>query len=305
MNHDPGNLRREIENLIGNFENELKNEDLRSKVKALIPIFQNLRSLGKSLIPPEQVSSARDRILYYFRKYPKIVIAGDELHVVSGIQEYARRIRELRVEFGWVIASGGTIREMLQDQEAEIPDEFKVMKPNEYVLLNEFQDRDAAYRWNIANKIRKGKGSIRDKILEFLLANIGQEITNEELRYVAGNKTEWARRVRELRTEFGWPIITKTTGRPELAVGTYMLEADRQSYEHDRRIPDDVRRKVLRNDGYKCRKCGWSQDEWNKADPRHLELHHIRHHAKGGGNAVDNLKTLCTVCHDMVHKVEK
>ena len=298
----PETHRRKVEELIGNFKSELQKEELRPKVLALVPIFHGLRKLGKSLLPPEHASAARDRILFYFQKYPRIIIAGDELLVVSGIQEYARRIRELRVQFGWAIASGVTIKEMQEDEAEEIPEEFTALKPNDYVLLDKKEDREAAHRWNIANAIRKERGPIRDKILKFLRANVGQCVTNEELRYVAGNKMEWARRVRELRTEFGWPIVTKTTGRPELGVGIYVLEADRQSPEHDRDIPDDVRREVLRRDGYKCRECGWNHDLWNPSDPRHLELHHIIHHAKGGNNNKENLKSLCTVCHDKIHR---
>lgn len=295
-------IRQKVEKLIRNFETELRTDNLRSKVLALIPIFRGLRNLGKSLIPGEHASAARDRILYYFRKYPGTIINGDELLVVSGIQEYARRLRELRVQFGWPIVSGVTIKEMGEEEAGEIPDEFKSMKPNEYILLKAEQDRDAAHRWNVANTIRKQKGSVRDKILKFLRKNVGHGVTNEELRYVAGNKTEWARRVRELRTEYGWPIVTKTTGRPDLDVGIYVLQADRQSPEHDRNIPDDIRREALRRDGYKCQACGWSHDEWNPSDPRHLELHHKKHHAKGGKNTKENLKTLCTVCHDKVHR---
>ena len=76
---------------------------------------------------------------------------------------------------------------------------------------------------------------------------------------------------------------------------------DRQSPEHDRRIPDKVRREVLRFDGYRCVKCGWCHEFWDPSDPRHLEIHHIKHHAKGGANTVDNLTTVCTVCHDAIH----
>lgn len=302
---DPEIFRRRVEELIRNFESELQTEELRTKVLALVPIFHSLRDLGKALIPSEYASAARDRILYYFRKYPGIVIAGDELLVVSGIQEYARRVRELRVQFGWAVASGVTIKEMSEDQDAEIPNELKAMKPSDYVLLNEMQDRDAAHRWNVANTIRKERGSVRDKILKYLRANVGKAVTNEELRYVAGDKTEWARRVRELRTEFGWPVATRSTGRPDLSVGVYVLQADRQSPEHDRHIADDIRREVLRRDGYKCQECNWSHEEWNPSDPRHLEIHHIKHHAKGGANVKENLKSLCTVCHDKIHRNEK
>jgi len=302
---DPEALRQKVASLIKNFEAELRSGTLRPKVLALVPIFHGLRDLGKALIPAQYASAARDRILYYFRQYQGTIINGDELHVVSGIQEYARRVRELRVQFGWAIISGVTINEMREEETEEVPVALNAMRPNEYVLLSAKEDRDAAHRWHVANTIRKQGVSVRDKILKFLQANVGRGVTNEELRYVAGDKTEWARRVRELRTEQGWPIVTKTTGRPDLGVGVYVLQADRQSPEHDRSIPDDVRREVLRRDGYKCKKCGWSHDEWNPSDPRHLELHHIKHHVKGGENAEANLKTLCTVCHDKVHRQEK
>ncbi|MFU8858362.1 MAG: HNH endonuclease [Deferrisomatales bacterium] len=302
---DPEAVRQKVADLIKNFESELQSGGLRPKVLALVPIFHGLRDLGKALIATKYASAARDRILYYFRQYPGTIINGDELLVVSGIQEYARRLRELRVQFGWAIVSGVTIKEMCEDESDEVPDELTAMRPNEYVLLSAEEDRDAAHRWNVANTIRKERGSVRNKILKFLRANVGHGVTNEELRYVAGDKTEWARRVRELRTEHGWPIATKTTGRPDLGVGVYMLQADRQSPKHDRNIPDDVRREALRRDGYKCNSCGWSHDEWNQSDPRHLELHHITHHVKGGANVRENMKTLCTVCHDKVHRVEK
>jgi len=297
-------VRQKISTLIGNFESELKSNNLRHKVLALIPIFRGLRDLGKSLIPSQYALAARDRILFYFKKYVGVVIKGDEVLVISGIQEYARRIRELRVQFGWPIASGVTIKEMQDAESDDIPTELQNMKPDEYVLLDSKEDRDAAHRWNVANTIRKGRISVREKILRFLRENVGLPVTGEELRYVARNKTEWARRVRELRTEFGWPVVTKTTGRPDLAIGVYVLQADRQSPEHDRYIDDNVRREVLRRDGYKCQGtgCGWSYAEWNPSDPRHLELHHIKEHVKGGENAKDNLKTLCTVCHDKMHR---
>ena len=298
---DPETLRRELARLIENFEAELRSGELRTKVLSLVPIFHGLRELGKAFLPAECASAARDRILYYLRNYPRTVISGDELMVVSGIQEYARRVRELRVQLGWAIASGVSIKDMVEAGAEEVPDDLKSMKTSDYVLLNTEQDREAAHRWNVANTIRKQHGSVREKILEFLRANVGRSVTGEELRYVANDKTEWARRVRELRTELGWPVATKSTGRPDLPVGAYVLQGDRQSPEHDRLIPDDVRGEVLRRDGYECKRCSWSHKEWNPSNPRHLELHHIEHHAKGGRNIKENLKTLCNVCHDKAH----
>jgi len=299
----PEAIRQKAEALIRNFEREIRSGELRQKVLALIPVFETLRRLGKSLIPAQYAVGARDRILHYFRQYPQTIISGNELLVISGIQEYARRVRELRVEFGWAIASGVTIREMCEEDE-DMPDQLKGMKPSQYVLFSTEPDRDAAHRWNVANNIRKQAGPVRNKILDFLRANVGRDVTGEELRYVAGNKTEWARRVRELRTEFGWPVATKTTGRPDLSVGVYVLQADRQTPKHDRQIPDGVRRAVLRRDDYKCQGCRWTHDEWNPSDPRHLEIHHVEHHARGGKSVEANLKTLCNICHDHVHSVE-
>lgn len=296
-------IRKQLVKLLTDFEQELKSDRLRDKVLAIVPCFSQLRDLGKSLIPPSTAKSARDRILHYFRKYPAVIIGGDELLVVSGIQEYARRVRELKIQFGWSIVSGVTAKQMAEENEFPFPKiDVTAMGPSDYILLSVEQDRDAAHRWHLANEIRREKSSVRDKILKYFRRNVGQKITGEELKYLAKDRSEWARRVRELRTEYGWPIVTRNTGRPDLEVGVYLLEADRQSPEHDRRIPDPVKREVLRRDGYQCRNCGWSHDDWNRSDPRHLELHHKNPHAQGGDNSAENLETLCTICHDEVHR---
>ena len=302
QNKDPEILRKELIALFENFESSLKSGTLRQKVLALIPAFRSLRNLGCSLIPANIANSARERIIHYFQKYPNIIIKGDELLVVSGIQEYARRIRELRVQYGWKIYSGVTIKELIEEENAAGLEKFTKMKPDEYVLTDVIQDRDAAFRWNTANTIRRGNESVRDKILKYFQANVGKQVSGEELRYVAGNKTEWARRVRELRTEFGWSIVSKQSGRPDLPVGAYVLESLKQMPEHDRAISDTVRCEVLERDKFQCVECGWNYAKINPADPRHnLELHHIKHHAQGGANTADNLVTLCNVCHDNKH----
>ena len=298
----PDRLRQELVDLLADFEKKLKQNDLRKKVLALVPAFHKLRDLGSSLIPREEASAARDRILAYFRKYPLTVIHGDELMVVSGIQDWPRRLRELRCEFGWSIASGVTLHEIADDEALPLKIEIDKLKPEEYILLDPVQDRDAAFRWKVANDIRKKGIGSRAKVLEFFRLNIGKPITSEELRYVTNDKSEWARRVRELRTEEGWPIMTRSTGRPDLPIGVYVMEQDRQSPAHDRKIPDPVRCAVLVRDGYRCTQCGWTHDQWNPSDPRHLELHHIEAHAKGGENTEKNLATLCNICHDDRHR---
>ena len=108
-----------------------------------------------------------------------------------------------------------------------------LIKPDQYVLMNMAQDLEAAYRWNVLNEIRKKKIAVKEKIIEYLRKNVGKQVTGEELSYLAGDTKEWARRIRELRTEEGWPIVTKNTGRDDLPVGVYVLEEDRQAYVQD------------------------------------------------------------------------
>ncbi|MCC5908323.1 MAG: HNH endonuclease [Balneolaceae bacterium] len=309
---DPAQLQQQLIKLLNDFEKRLDDGDLRDQVKALVPAVYVLRDLGSSLIPEVQASSARDRILYYLKKYKFTVISGDELAVVSGISEYARRVRELRVEYGWPIYSGMTAREMLgEETEKGTADlitpqlstsDMLSMSTDDYILVGE-QDRDAAHRWNIANDIRKLDISIRDRLLQYLRSNVGKSVTGEELKYVAKGAQSWPRRTRELRTEEGWPVATRNSGRPDLPVGVYVLEADRQAAPHDRKIPDPVRVNVLERDNFKCRCCGWNPSEQKPEDPRTLlELHHIKHHAEGGSNEEDNIITLCNVHHDDVHR---
>jgi len=220
------------------------------------------------------------------------VVTASELEVVSGISEYGRRIRELRVEDGYKILTGHSNDPGLGIQ----------LGPAEYLLLERNPDVTGARRWYIANRIRKErKGGSRGRLLRYLLENVGQVVTNEELAYVAKAK-EFGRRIRELRTEEGYAVATRFTGRPDLKMGEYVLEnAERVAEPHDRKIPFEIQRAVYERDANRCRNCGWDRDQWRHDDPRILELHHLEGHVEGGPNTEDNLVVLCSKCHDGVH----
>jgi hypothetical protein len=255
-------------------------------------------------MPEEQAEShaGRTRILRYLRLHTGQVIDGHELMVVSGIGDYPRRIRELRVEYGWPVISGVAVKTMREDDlDEHTGSDLPHMRPDEYVLIEDRQDTAAAGRWKLANDIRKAKGGVKEKILRYLQANVGKPVTGEELRYVANNRKEWARRSRELRTEEGWPVATRFSGRPDLPMGVYVLEEDRQAPPHDRQIKEKTRRDVLIRDNYTCKDCGWNHASANPADIRFLELHHLVHHSKRGENVEENLLTLCNICHDERH----
>lgn len=294
--------RQHLISLLTDFERHLSESDLRTQVRSLVPVFHELRDLGSSLLGFEGRTAARERILLYMRRYPSTVIAGDELLVVSGIQEYARRIRELRVEFGWPILSGKALGDLLPEERAVF--EQVTIRMDDYVLVRDAQDRDAALRWNIANEIRRSQGSVKEKILRYFQANVGASVTAEELRYLAKDRSEWARRVRELRTEEGWNIATQMTERPDLPPGVYVLENLDRAEPHDRAIPEDVRIEVLHRDNYSCRFANCDFDARNPppGPRRRLELHHVVMHAERGSNDSNNLVTLCNVHHDAVHR---
>lgn len=56
------------------------------------------------------------------------------------------------------------------------------------------------------------------------------------------------------------------------------------------------RKRALIRDGYQCRQCG-SEDN--------LTVDHFIPLAKGGGNEIDNLWTLCKTCHDFKTRIDQ
>jgi hypothetical protein len=300
---DVNKAKQDLITLIDNFIALASSDRLREKVKTLIPAFRLLRKLGTTIIQTDNKTSARERILIYLERYPLTIIDSEELLVVSGILDYPRRIRELRVQFGYPIMSGKTVKTMFIEGEWTATLDVSKIKADEYIMLDTGQDRDAAHRWNLINSIRKEKTGVKEKLIKYFLKNVGREITGEELAYLANGATEWGRRARELRTEDGWLVKTRNTGRPDLPVGVYVLESSEQAEKHDRKIDDATRIAVLERDNFSCCKCGWDQSQKRNGDPRQfLELHHLDYHANKGSNTLDNLITVCNVHHDEIHR---
>ncbi len=266
---------------------------LRDKVLRLVALLRDAKRLNIAVVRDSGVDApdARTRLLLYLQANIGVVIDSAELEVVSGISDYPRRIRELRVQFGYQIVSGA----------GNDPASGLTLRPSQYVLLQAEPDRDAAHRWHTANQIRRLSLSAQDKILQYLQANTGRVVTSEELAYVA-KISDWPRHVRELRTEEGYAVATRFTGRPDLRSGEYVLEsADRIAEPHDRHIPTDVQQAVYARDNNTCRLCGGRIGAWMRPGSFALELHHIQHHVAGGRNLADNLLVLCNACHDDVH----
>ena len=284
----------DIEAKLSAFQSDFTGLSLREKVLRLVGLVQGTRKLSVAVLKTEGIDAraGRERIRIYMVRHVGVVLDAIELEIVSGISDYGRRIRELRVQDGYKILSGAS----------NDPDSGLLLKPTQYLLIHEEPDLTAAHRWHIANRIRNqsGMGS-KDRILQYLQANAGKVVTTEELIYV-GRASESPRRARELRTEEGYAIATRFTGRPDLRQGEYVMEnVDRVAEPHDRHIPAKVGEEVFARDHNTCRVCLWNHESWTWQDPRFLELHHFEHHSHGGQNVSANLLVLCNVCHDKVH----
>jgi len=122
----------------------------------------------------------------------------------------------------------------------------------------------------------------------------------EELRKIAGGITEWARRVRELRGEEGYQILTHND-RSDLKPGEYILEDPKPKPAFARAISKETRAFVLDRNGFTCQMCGAVAGEPHPYDTtRKTRLHigHIIDKSLGGTDDASNLRALCSVCNE-------
>ncbi|OGJ86342.1 MAG: HNH endonuclease [Candidatus Raymondbacteria bacterium RifOxyA12_full_50_37] len=146
----------------------------------------------------------------------------------------------------------------------------------------------------------KDSTGARAKLRKHFLANIGRKMRVEELRKVAGGITEWARRIRELRTEEGYKILTNND-RSDLHPGEYLLLDRKPQPAFQRSISKETRALVLDRNGFTCQMCGAAAGEPHPYDPsRKTRLHigHIIDKSQGGGDDPSNLRAICSVCNE-------
>ncbi len=140
---------------------------------------------------------------------------------------------------------------------------------------------------------------MRAKLRVHFLANIGKVMTSDELRQVAG-KSEWARRVRELRNEEGYQILTHND-RADLKPGDYLLDNPKPQPAFERSISKELRALVLERNGFTCQMCGAVAGESHPYDSTRktrLHLGHITDKSQGGKDEPSNLRALCSVCNE-------
>ena len=140
----------------------------------------------------------------------------------------------------------------------------------------------------------------KEKIRQFLLANIGRVIESQELYEASGGAGQYGRRLRELRDEEGWPILTHND-TTELKPGQYMLRQapdKERGVQFVRGISAKLRAEVLDRNGFTCQMCGLTPGEIDPATSRKVRLHigHIVDKVHGGKDELSNLRALCSTC---------
>ena len=284
---ETGNLRHAAQLLQGIADRIDQGEAGREDLDAILAaVVRAQRRLFGPRPKAPRGKGARTRILAYLQEHAGEEVHGEELSAISGIQEWARRVRELRVQEGWNITElGGSI----------------------YRLDDLTPDLERAAQWKLANAIRRRESSAKIRIEAFFAATVGQVVTREQLDYV-GKIKEGSRRVRELRDEDGWPInshIDEAALRP----GEYrLLSVDPQDRRDpaQRLYPETLRHQVFARDGFTCQACGRNREKaFAAGDTRfYLEVHHrvavadeLAALPKSSRDDPDNLVTLCHTDH--------
>lgn len=140
----------------------------------------------------------------------------------------------------------------------------------------------------------------KQRIRQFLRAHVGEVVTSIQLRDAAGaGVSEWARRVRELREDEGWKILTHND-RADLKPGEYLLveQPSSANIKFSRNISAKLRAEVFDRNGFTCQMCGLTPGDVDPYTGRKVRLHvgHIVDKNLGGRDELSNLRTLCSTC---------
>ena len=94
-----------------------------------------------------------------------------------------------------------------------------------------------------------------------------------------------------VQTPMGEMELTKT----EVEAAREDAQIHKSGERNKSTIPPRIRREVLARDRHGCRRKGCNHT-------RFLEIHHIIPRSKGGANDPENLLTICTACHKLLHE---
>lgn len=145
----------------------------------------------------------------------------------------------------------------------------------------------------------------KELIRRFLLDNIGRKLTWQEIREVSGNVEQWSRRLRELRNEEGYQILSHRD-RADLKPGEYLIETDVRLPAFSRDISTGTRAYILERNGYTCQMCGRAAgdpDSYSAGRTVQLHIGHIIDKSKGGSDDPSNLRAVCSTCNQGLQNI--
>ncbi len=183
---------------------------------------------------PRRGRGGRSAILDHLRNHLDEWVSGDELAAVSGIGEWARRVRELRVELGYEI------------EEERGHYRLTAAEPND--------TRRA--RWQTVTDVRETHGSPKDRARRLLERLVGQAVGLDELARAARAKDP-ERLARELREVEQLPVEMPGDA-PDLGNAAVRLPTTREAFglpPTQRLYGDGLRARVFRRDGHRCSHC--------------------------------------------------
>lgn len=127
----------------------------------------------------------------------------------------------------------------------------------------------------------------KSKLKDFFLSHVGEDVSREELREIAGGVQDWQRSLRQLRQETGLDIVPTRTG--------YILTSDEPKCQPRLRknIDGKLRYAVLQRDNGTCQRCGANI---HNTPGVKLVVDHKVPVELGGDTTIDNLWTLCSGC---------
>jgi len=146
----------------------------------------------------------------------------------------------------------------------------------------------------------KKQDGARSKLRKHFLRNVGRVMDSKELHEVSGRTSEWGRRVRELRDEEGYQILTHND-RNDLKPGQYLLLDPTPVPAFERSISKELRAFVLDRNGFTCQMCGAVAGEphpYDEGRKTRLQIGHIIDKSMGGKDEPGNLRAVCSVCNE-------
>ena len=146
----------------------------------------------------------------------------------------------------------------------------------------------------------------KEKLRRYLRAKVGIVVSAAELQEAAGGTVEWARRLRELRSDEGWKISSHRD-RTDLKPGQYRLEEpppEPGEYQFSKPMSAKLRALVLERNGYTCMMCGIGAGELDETGRKAvLRVEHIVDKSHGGKDELPNLRALCARCSESASNI--